>query len=515
MHEADPVGAGGHPGIRDTGGRLRVFSFATAEKRVEYLWVLRAFEQARSRYVVLLHAADVSRILGEIGDGVSGESGVSGEPLPSPDVAALLDQLHQWGVLERTHDGSRAATLAEYRNRHFVYQFTDLGFEAFRAVEGVLAAGPDEVSLSRAALPDLLADLTDLADANRDGDAERVARKLGRLDATLSDMADRAARFYLSLGTMVRTTDVTPETFLAHKDALLTHMREFSSDLARYAPRLATAIREVEESDIDLMVARAVAHDGRILRPLNEREADWRQRWAGLAQWFVAADGALSEADRLRDGTMSAIAAVLALLRRVTENRKGGVSRDSQLRHVAGWFAAAPTEDAAHALFQAVFDLDRPRHLSGVHPRAEETHAGEITEEQSWWEAPPVEISRTLAETGRAPAAGVPHRVHRDGPGVRRLRDAQLAAQRSRAGAAASLAEAGAYTRPLTEPETDVLLRLLDTALSSRATVSGSVHWGDARDGGAVLTVRPGEGATVVDTARGRLYLDGIEVDVR
>ncbi|WP_342216592.1 hypothetical protein, partial [Nocardia cyriacigeorgica] len=34
----------------------------------------------------------------------------------------------------------------------------------------------------------------------------------------------------------MRTTEITPEDFLAHKDALLAHIREFGLDLARYAP---------------------------------------------------------------------------------------------------------------------------------------------------------------------------------------------------------------------------------------------------------------------------------------
>ncbi len=60
------------------------------------------------------------------------------------------------------------------------------------------------------ALADLLADLTDLAAANEAGDGELIMRKLMRLDATLSDMAERAARFYLVLGDLVRTTEITP-----------------------------------------------------------------------------------------------------------------------------------------------------------------------------------------------------------------------------------------------------------------------------------------------------------------
>ena len=308
-------------------------------------------------------------------------------------------------------------------------------------------------------------------------------RKLNRLDATLSDMAERAARFYLVLGDLVRVTEVTPEAFLAHKDALLAHMREFSTDLARYAPKLTRALARVHASGTGTLATAAARHDERVLLPLAEREADWAQRWQGIEHWFVGVGSEPSESERLRGATVNAISAVLGLLRKLTEQRRGGVSRESQLRHLAGWFAAAPTEDAAHALFGAVFDLGRPRHFSVAH-----TDADAVPVTRSWWDAPPVEISRTLAETGRRPAA------------------------------AESLAAGGVRERTLSEPEVEVLLDLLDAALSARVPVSGRVRGGAASSGtqhGVTLTLRTSDESTVVHTARGRLYLDGLSVEVQ
>ncbi|RDI67178.1 uncharacterized protein (TIGR02677 family) [Nocardia pseudobrasiliensis] len=489
--------------------RLRLFSFATAEKRGEYLWVLRAFDHARAAYIVLLHASDVADTLTRVPE----------SPRPTAtEVGPLLEQLHQWGVLERSYDGTRAATLAEYRNRHFVYQFSQAGYHAYRAVAEVLGARLDEASLSRLVLPELLADLQALAQANRTGDAERVYRVLNRLDTALSELADRAAHFYLTLGDLVRTTEATPEAFLAHKDALLAHMREFSMDLARFAPRLAAAIAEVEDTGVEELVARAGACDERVLLSPAERAADWRARWSGLRGWFVATaadvvagDGnPVTEAERLREATMSAIAAVLSLLRRVTETRRGGVSRESALRHLAGWFTAAPSAESAHALFDAVFGLGKPRHLSMEHPDADV-----IPPIRSWWDAPPLEIARTLAETGRPPSPGAPSRIQRNDAGIRRLREAQLDAQRLRAEAARSLASADVHERVLDEGETEVLLRLLDAASTAWVPVSGRVSGTTGSDSGVTLTVSEYDGSTVVRTSRGLLHLNNRRLTVR
>ncbi len=487
--------------------RMRLFGYVTADNRLAYLWVLRAFDAARANYHVLLHTSEVTAAL-------AGLHAIQPDcPDPSDlELARLLDALVDWGVLDRSQDGTRAATLAEYRNRHSVYQFTEAGYRAHRAVESVLSASMDDATLSRLVFADLLADLTALASANAAGDAEEVYRKLNRLDRALADIAERAARFYHMLGDLSRTNDVRPETFLAHKDALLAHLRDFHDELQRYTPRLREAVHAVEETGLDRMIEAAAEADERLFRTPVERLDDWRRRWSGLRSWLAPpAAEQLSEADRLADATISAIGDVLALLRRVTESRRGGVSRESQLRHLAAWFTAVGTQDAAHALFDAALGLGAPRHVSVGHPDPEA-----IPTRHSWWEAPAVELSRTLVEAGRLPGQGNgrPARLDRGDGRRAQLRQLQLAEERRFASAAAGLAEVEVGEQPLDKAQTEVLLRLLGIALAAR--VAGS-RWvplvASAYGIRLTLTPAPGRFCTVA-TADGALHLDGFALSV-
>ncbi len=183
----DPLTADGAPAPAAAFGldaftrddRMRLFSFTNAEKSVAYLWTLRAFDRARANYVVLLHTSDVASVLLDLATEYEGRADVP--RLTVEDLTPLLDQLYGWQLLDRSYDGARAATLAEYRNRHYVYQFTQAGYRAYRAVEDVLGARMDDATLSRLVLPELLEDLDALARANLDGDAEQVSvRPLGR-----------------------------------------------------------------------------------------------------------------------------------------------------------------------------------------------------------------------------------------------------------------------------------------------------------------------------------------------
>jgi uncharacterized protein (TIGR02677 family) len=487
--------------------RMRLFTYVTTENRASYLWVLRAFDAARDNYHVLLHTTDVTSSLAGLA--------AAHPDCPRPEeleLPRLLDALADWGVLDRAQDGTRAATLAEYRNRHSVYQFTEAGYRAHRAVESVLSASLDDSNLSRLVFADLLADLAALAEANRGGDAEEVYRKLSRLDRALADIAERAARFYHMLGDLSRTNDVRPEIFLAHKDALLAHLRDFHDELQRYSPRLRQAVEEVEATGLDRMIDLAAEADERIFRSPAERVDDWRRRWTGLRSW-LAPPGAdqLSEADRLADATIGAIGDVLALLRRITEARRGGVSRESQLRHLAAWMTGTGSEDAAHALFDAVFGLGAPRHVGVAH-----TDPDAIPTRRSWWDAPAVELSRTLVETGREPGSrnNLPARLDRAEADRARLRQAQLAEEGRLRHAAASLAETGLDSRVLDDAGTTLLLRLLDRVLSNRPAGTIRVPVVAAAFGIRLqLTPKPGTFTTVA-TAHGTLRIDGFALTV-
>ncbi|MEV0291445.1 MULTISPECIES: TIGR02677 family protein [unclassified Kribbella] len=468
--------------------RLRLFHWTAADKRTDYLQVLRAMDRARANYQVLVHANDILPLTSE---------------LDSDEITRILDQLHAYRVVDRSYDGARAASLAEYRNRHYVYQFTEAGYRAYRAVEDVLGASVADASLSRLVLPELLDDLVALGEAVASDNSEDVYRRLTRLDSKLSDLAARAARFYLMLGDLAKPQEASVEIFLAHKDALLAHMREFTTELARYAPKLAAATAQVESHGVQRMVELAAEADERIFRSPAERVADWHQRWRGLTHWFVAGEDGAPEVERLQSGTVSAIAQVLAMLRRLTEARTRGVSRESQLRHLAEWFARTPNEDAAHALFGAVFNLRVPRHVGVVHADPEL-----IPARRSWWEAPAVPIARTLVETGKPPSPGRPARIERNDALRRRLREAQLAEHAARIGAASSLAD-GLDGRVLDEDETELLFELLSVALTTRVPTAGTTRsTGSGTAYGIKLRLVPHPTPTVVDTVRGRLHLD-------
>jgi uncharacterized protein (TIGR02677 family) len=505
--------------------RFRLFNFTRRDDHLAYLWVLRALERLRAVHHVQAHTEDVAQALAELA--------TAHEDVPSEfdDLTALrgrLDALASDQILHRLEDAARAGSLARYRNRQSVYQFSELGYRAYTAVEDVLRARVRDANLSRLVFSDILEDLRALHAAVRDADGDQVYRRLSRLDTVLDDMSRRAAQFHLTLGEIMRSTDTSPETFMKYKNALLTHMTDFMAELDRYLPRLAAAIAAIDAASAspvpaspasastggeDALLALAAAADDRPFLSAADKRDDWRRRWAALRAWFADdpdhEHGGESRAEGLRTATRAAVSGVIALLRQVTEAQRGGVNRSSQLRHLAEWVFAAPDEPAAHALMTAAFNLRTARHLGGAHDDADQ-----ISTRAAWWDAPGVDISVTLFKRGKAPTPGVPQPA-RNNPAVRAALARRQAEQRAAERAAArSLLADGAHDRVLDENETRVLLRLLTLATEARTIVAGRLA--TATGGNDVLTMRlvPSDRGSTVATRHGTLHLPGFELEL-
>lgn len=440
--------------------RLRLFHFVAGPERLLYLAILRVFDRARSRYQVQLNADEVGAEL---------EPGPSDpEDRSSARIQNALDALADWRLLHRSHDAGRVTSIAEYRRRSSVYQLTELGFLAFGAVESVIRAKPSDAELRRLAFPAILTDLEALGSANAAGDATTVVVLLDRLNDVLTQLSDRAARFYLMIGELAQAHDAKPELFLRHKDLLLAHLVDFLDELQRYRPRIAAAVAAVSATGEDELVTRAAGADTAVFMTPEEKQGRWRDHWRGVQRWFVGERGAPSIAERLDGLTAHAISDLLALLRRVMHGRRGGVSRESQLQFLARWFVDAASEDDAHALFGAAFGVRSARHLALAYDDADAMPVG-----RSWWTADPVEVSATLRAHGKPPSPGRPGMLRDNLQARAELLAQQRARRAAEIAAAKCLATAGVTGRVLDADELGLLLRLLDAGLQTRGSHSG------------------------------------------
>ena len=160
-----------------------------------------------------------------------------------------------------------------------------------------------------------------------------------------------------------------------------------------------------------------------------------------------------------------------------------------------------------HALFEAAFGLGGARHLGVGHPDEEL-----IAASTSWADAPPVEISLSLRERGRAPAPGTSASVPDDQRRQEQLR--YIARQRLDAERAAALRLAASPLddRVLTAEEFAALLRLTDLALAAGVPVDGMLAIGEL--GTVRVEIRSAPIDTMIRAEAGRMVLCGVSLQV-
>jgi uncharacterized protein (TIGR02677 family) len=474
--------------------RLRLFAFAAQTEAMRHLELLRTFERARDRYSLSLTPDDVRRDLRH------------DEPLTDTQLTGSLDQLTAWGLLDCTRDAGRVRSLAEYRQRHAVYQLSVMGYQALRAVESVLAHQPSDTELRRLVFRTVLDTLGELHGAVLAGDADKVLTLLDRIHDDLEGLAGRAAGFQLLVHQLTTQTETDAETFVGLKDRLIVHLEAFLDALQRHAADLQRAVLALDALGADRLVDLAVAADETSLTDATTRRATLHRRWQGIRAWFLDTEGSASRTQELRRRSVDAIGALASLLRRVMNARQGGLGRARQLEHLAAWFARLDSDETCHALFQAAFRLRPSLHLL---TRIEDLEA--VRPQTPWAQAPPEPISTTLRRHGRHSTPGRPPPVIDPAAAFARNQARMERRREQQAGLTRSLTQIRELKRPLTQEELQVLTQLLARAL--RATRSRHQPRA-ARVGNVRMVLTPGPGITRIHAAHGTLDVHGWRVSL-
>lgn len=473
--------------------QLQVLKAATEASAALYGAILAVLVAAKERYQVQVRTEEVARDLAAHG-------------VDTTTLTSALEQLKDWGAITWTQDTSRVARLEDFHRRRELWQLTAAGHAAHESVLRVLGAAEQSGSLQRALFRDIRENLDALAGAVDAGDATATYLRLRDLDGALRDLAANARDFHSTMAELRREHELEPERFLAYKHLLIDYLQQFLDDLFRYRVQIAGQVAAVEERGLDRVVELAAAGDDSAgLFADHDLTARWRDRWIGLAAWFRPGQGSVG-AEELAAATTTAIRDLMAFLRKLTESATRPITRASELRHLARWFARSEPIDA-HRLFDAAFGLAPPHHLGQEEDDPERTAAS-----TSWWDAPPVEVPVTLREYGRRapappPAVAVDYREAK----------ARLAAEHNdrraaRVEAAARLTARPIEGRRLTQGEFGLLLELLDRALHQRP-LDGEFKVEVIAEG-VRLIVATADGAVRVSTAAGTLSIPGVEVEV-
>ena len=325
-----------------------------------------------------------------------------------------MASLDRWGAVERDHDGSLAATAAEWRRNRYTYDITPAGRLTEELLARLDALGEEIGRLDTARLPTIRDALAKLAEqlAQDQPDGTQLRALFERVLAEVEAVHAGALAFMRSLGDLMRTVEqVGEDEFERGKGALLEHLQGFKKSRMQHSAEILTLIERIEESGSDQLVGRIVEAEEFVALPggasvdeqRGRRRAELLGRWRGLRAWFVGDEDSGSPWRTLNDQVVDAIRAVLAIAERLIERRSLRVDRAGVLLHLAGQVEAAPAGEAT-AWLRGAFGIRTPRHV-GV----PETDHEQIADRgrTPWLLAPPAPVVAHLRTPGvRTPGTG-------------------------------------------------------------------------------------------------------------
>ena len=509
--------------------RVNALRYVTAAENVQnYRALIECFVLAKDRYDIELRPADVRARLAC--------SGLVHEMPGEADLDRHLDQLVEWGNLQRSQDTTGVASLRDFYRRNYVYRLTPQGEVAHRAVAEVERTVGRQGALQTSMLVEIRDALAALLGAARAADAAATYRALHRLWGAFETLTQEAKLFLGDLDRHLAVDRVDEQRFLAHKQALLAYIGRFVSDVKRLAPEIGALLLELEQDGRpDRGGAADAASPGRAGAPAEllclaataaelppapgeDPVAAWlareRGRWAGLRAWFLPSAMERPRVDALQAKARESVLRLTRALARLDERHARVADRAADFRTLARWFTEAEGDAAAHTLFMQAFGLHSARHFRVAEDDPELTRAS-----TSWWDARPVEIPVTLRTRGATAHGGRPPPVLSFGDG-RAWLAARARRERAQIDAALSRFIGRGRVRlsdlPALDPaELAQLLALLDEALCAPRDGEGA-RSARTCDGRLLVTLRPAPGTrwVVLATAAGRLRCRDHELEV-
>lgn len=280
-----------------------------------------------------------------------------------------LDSLVNWKNLMTVQDTKKVMTIEAFRNRQYRYQLSDYSVEIERLMIRLEHLETEGASLEPTLLERLKTELSRVKEMQNQSSAE-IYGWWNNLNNDFIRLNQNYQDYMRDLNGAKAEELMKTKEFLVFKDRLIEYLRSFVKGLQLNTGAIEHKIREVSESEMELIFHKVVEYELSIPRldgEVNESElyAKALGRWESLKDWFAGTGGRESEASRLFDLTNENIRKITRYATQISEQFSFGANRKEEYRQVAQVFLKCKQVQEAHKLSSVVFGVESPIHLKG------------------------------------------------------------------------------------------------------------------------------------------------------
>ncbi len=286
-------------------------------------------------------------------------------------VRRSLDALVEWGHLDESRNESATyRTPEEFQRRNLQWSLTGTGSAVIAALDRAVDFLSAVTSLQTAtidALAQAIARAAELA-SRPEADPVQIHLEWHAAEGHLHSLIDNVRQLQRKLNGLMGDPSLDDHVLRQARDVIVDYLTRFIHDAEEPAARAARALSSLHELGPSLVFERAL--EGANLAPdpvLGDPAPAWleerHRRLEALDEWFVRGrDGEPPRMERLRRQGRDWVLSFLKVLdlRRSHHRRSAGVVED--FNHLARAFASCPTDDDAHRLAIAAFQLHGALH---------------------------------------------------------------------------------------------------------------------------------------------------------
>lgn len=338
-----------------------IFQVATTENRDVHLAVLSLFAERE--------LTDPALTLEDVLRGLPGAA-----PDLSVDDATVrrsLEQLVEWALLDESRNESATyRTPEEFQRRNLQWSLTAHGQTSVAVLDQAVQFLAAVASLQPAAIDSLARSIATVvrlvADASTD--VAQIHVQWLQAEQHHQSLVDNVRRFQSQLAQLLGDPTLDDVTMAQARDAIIEYLTRYIQDAEQPADRVAEALRRLHELGDAIVFEHALAGANLAPDPIH---GDPGPRWleeryrrlAALDEWFVrAADGSPAQMARLRTRGRDSVLQFLRVMDLRRAHRRRSASIIDDFTSVARAFARCDTDDDAHRLFVAAFELHGARH---------------------------------------------------------------------------------------------------------------------------------------------------------
>ncbi|WP_344620235.1 DUF2397 domain-containing protein [Dactylosporangium salmoneum] len=380
-------------------------------------------------------------------------------------LPARMASLERWNVVIVFQDKAiRDADFVRDRDR---YQLTEFAAELHRAV---ISLGHDVAAAAAATLaPAVLTANLDLLQQSIERDPTTAATAWSVIQTTYQAMARAAAGWQARLaGALAGPPD--HDKIQRVQETLRRYVDMWGAGIDTHSEKITAAVAALTATPLPVWRRTAVHNLGASAddAAIDELATSYTQTLSTLRQWF---DGPDCEARKLRRQMRDTIGPLLRGQRTLAAVG-GHVSRRAEMLSLAAALDAAPSDEAAWALWCGATGLFSARHLPGEAPPPAGNPAA-----SSWWDSDPVPVEARLRKQGPKATTGAAARIPDRSAGRRAARDrARREAEAQTATEAIVMSRSGLRLSEwpqISAAELGLLMQMLSTAGGVRPGMDG------------------------------------------